>query len=77
VQRGENGHALGVAERAGRRSPARRGALGPPPSVIGRPGHPERRARRSDAEPGPHLGHGRHQERAVSSSVPSNAAMFF
>lgn len=53
VQHGENSRGLGVAERAGRRSTPRRGVLGPPPSVVGRPGHPERRACRRDAEPGP------------------------
>ena len=77
VQHGEDIGTLAGTERTGRGPARREGTLGPPPSVVGRPRQAERRARRRDAKPGSHLGHGRHQERAVSSGVPSNAAMFF
>jgi hypothetical protein len=76
VQHGEDIGPLAGTERAGR-GPARpRAALGPPPSVVGRPRQAKRCVCRGDAEPGSHLGHGRHQERTVSSDVPSNAESF-
>src|SRR5438094_2730035 len=53
VEHHEDGRALRLVECAEGNSPARRGTLGPPPSIVGRPWHPERRARRCHAEPRP------------------------
>ena len=77
VQHVQDRGLLPGAEGAGRPRPRRQGTLGPPPSVVGRTGQPERRARGRDAQPRSDLGDRRHQEGSVVSGVPSNAAICF
>src|SRR5437867_3305880 len=77
MQHGENRAALARAERAGRGTPRRRSALGPPPAVVGRARQPERRTRGGDAQPRSDLGDRCHHEGSVVSGVPSNAATCF
>src|SRR5438876_3248301 len=77
MQHGENRAALAGAERAGRGTPRRRSALGPPPAVVGRARQPERRTRGGDAQPRSDLGDRCHHEGSVVTGVPSNAATCF
>src|SRR2546427_8309376 len=77
MQHGENRAALARAERAGRGTPRRRSALGPPPAVVGRARQPERRTRGGDAQPRSDLGDRCHHEGSVVTGVPSNAATCF
>src|SRR5437016_14551049 len=77
MQHGENRAALARAERAGRGTPRRRSALGPPPAVVGRARQPERRTRGGDAQPRSDLGDRCHHEGSVVPGVPSNAATCF
>src|SRR5438093_2261572 len=77
MQHGENCAALARAERAGRGTPRRRSALGPPPAVVGRARQPERRTRGGDAQPRSDLGDRCHHEGSVVTGVPSNAATCF
>src|SRR2546430_8628682 len=77
MQHGENRAALARAERAGRGTPRRRSALGPPPAVVGPARQPERRTRGGDAQPRADLGDRCHHAGSVVTGVPSNAATCF
>src|SRR5438552_3776124 len=77
VQHLEHGRAFRSRELARRTRPTFAGRLRPDPSVVGRRWQAQRRARRRDPEPRPHLAYRLDRHFSLSNGVPSSAASFF